>query len=268
MTAEKRHKICIIGLDGAGKTPLFQRLKTNRWVPNTTPTLGLKAETIQIDGVTFSVWDFGGHEHLRFIWERHTKTSKGLIFVIDLSTSTRFSESRSILWKMLNMAHLRNTPVAIFANKVDLADCSDKDLANFLGIQKMGRNLAIFKTSAKTGEGIQKGLKWLTAAIQESRFIYVVKNILYGRRKLVEPPWDDNLPYRLISIKKLPYEFKIKIKARNPFTAFNPFGGNRGNTIFYYVHNMKMAGMIEYNYDLDLSEIYAQLKKLEKIWNI
>jgi len=169
--SKKNAKISVLGLDRAGKTSMLQRLKTGRWIPDTTPTIGMNAETIQIGDVTFSAWDLGGQlQFRRALWEMYTKNSKGLIYVIDLSDPARFPESRNYLWRMLRMTHLKNIPLAIFANKVDLVDCTEEDLANFMGINsKMSRVLSIFKTSAFTGEGIHKGIYWLADAIQEGK---------------------------------------------------------------------------------------------------
>jgi len=182
--SKKNAKISVLGLDRAGKTTMLQRLKTGRWIPDTTPTIGMNAETIQIGDVTFSAWDLGGQlQFRRALWEMYTRNSKGLIYVIDLSDPARFPESRVYLWRMLRMTHLKNIPLAIFANKVDLIqDVSEQDLANFMGINsKMSRVLSIFKTSAFTGEGIHKGIYWLADAIQEGKHasmdLYQVKSL-------------------------------------------------------------------------------------------
>jgi len=188
--SKKNAKISVLGLDRAGKTTMLQRLKTGRWIHNTTPTIGMNAETIQIGDVTFSAWDLGGQlQFRRALWEMYTKNSKGLIYVIDLSDPARFPESRNYLWRMLRMTHLKNIPLAIFANKVDLVDCTEEDLANFMGINsKMSRVLSIFKTSAFTGEGIHKGIYWLADAIQEGKHasmeLYQVKS-LFGRSSTI-----------------------------------------------------------------------------------
>lgn len=185
--AKKNAKISVLGLDRAGKTTMLQRLKTGRWIPDTTPTIGMNAETIQIGDVTFSAWDLGGQlQFRRALWEMYTKNSAGLIYVIDVSDAARYPEARNNLWRMLKMNHLQNVPLAIFANKVDLVDSvTEEDLANFMGInKKMSRILNIFKTSAKTGEGIHKGIYWLADAIQEGKQItmefYQIKS-LFGR---------------------------------------------------------------------------------------
>ena len=83
------------------------------------------------------------------------------------------------------MNHLRNVPLAIFANKADLVDITEEDLASFIGINKnMSRAFSIFKISSETGEGIHKGICWLAEAIQEGkpapRDLYQIK-ALHGR---------------------------------------------------------------------------------------
>ena len=87
--SKKNAKISVLGLDRAGKTTMLQRLKTGRWIPDTTPTIGMNAETIQIGDVTFSAWDLGGQLQFRkALWEMYTKNSAGLIYVVDVSDPT------------------------------------------------------------------------------------------------------------------------------------------------------------------------------------
>ncbi len=96
---------------------------------------------------------------------------------------------------MLKMNHLKDIPLSIFANKVDIleqskSELNEEDLANFMGInKKMSRVLNIFRTSAKTGEGIHKGIYWLADAIQEGKQVsmdmYQIKS-LFGRLSTVK----------------------------------------------------------------------------------
>lgn len=165
-------KISVLGLDRAGKTSILQRLKTGRWVPDTQPTIGMNAETFHINNVRFTVWDLGGQiQFRRALWDTYTKNSVGLIYVIDISDPARFPETRLNLWTMLEKTHLKGIPLAIFANKIDLFQdkgelFSESDLANSMGItKKINRRLSIFKTSAKTGQGISEGIYWLADAI-------------------------------------------------------------------------------------------------------
>jgi ADP-ribosylation factor-like protein 1 len=165
-------KISVLGLDRAGKTTILQRLKTGRWIPDTQPTIGMNAETIRINNVRFTAWDLGGQMQFRnALWDMYTKNSVGLIYVIDASEPARFPEARFNLWTMLKKINLQGLPLTIFANKMDILHdkrevFSTTDLANSMGItKKLNRRLKLFKTSAKTGEGISEGIYWLVDAI-------------------------------------------------------------------------------------------------------
>jgi signal recognition particle receptor subunit beta len=103
----------------------------------------------------------------RTLWDMYTKNSVGLIFVVDVSDPKRYPEVRINLQRMLSLTHLENLPLAIFANKIDLVDeIEERDLTNILGISKINnREIKVFKTSAKTGEGIMEGIYWLSDII-------------------------------------------------------------------------------------------------------
>lgn len=164
----KGGKISVIGLDQAGKTTMLQRLKTGRWIPGATPTIGMNSEIIQINAIKFTAWDLGGQlQFRRALWKMYTKNSVGLIFVVDMSNPRRYPQARLSLRRILEFTHLQKIPLAIFANKIDLVeDLSDMDLANSMGTKKIGnREIQVFQTSAKTGQGIIEGIYWLTDTI-------------------------------------------------------------------------------------------------------
>jgi small GTP-binding protein len=164
----KGGKISVLGLDRAGKTSMLQRIKTGRWIPKTTPTIGMNSEILTIGNVRFTAWDLGGQmQFRRALWKPYTENSVGLIFVVDVSNPKRYPDVRISLTNVLSLSHLQNLPLAIFANKIDLIDeIDERDLPNILGISKnSNREIEVFKTSAKTGEGIKEGIYWLSDLI-------------------------------------------------------------------------------------------------------
>ncbi len=168
-------KISVIGLDGAGKTTLIAYLRYGRFISDITPTIGLNTEVIKFEGLTFHVWDLGGQMQFRkTIWEQYTENSKGIIYVIDAANRRRFPEAREYLWKMMNLEHLkgRHIPFCILANKIDLVpELTEKDLANYMGISSyLSKDIRVFRTSSKTGEGVTKALRWLSERIAEQHY--------------------------------------------------------------------------------------------------
>ena len=54
----------MIGLDGAGKTTILNKLKLGKVVP-TIPTISFKFETFEFNGVTMKVREIGSHGVVR-----------------------------------------------------------------------------------------------------------------------------------------------------------------------------------------------------------
>jgi small GTP-binding protein len=61
----------------AGKTTILYKLKLNETV-STIPTLGFNVETVTpVKGLEFTVWDVGGQEKLRSLWNYYYQDSCG-----------------------------------------------------------------------------------------------------------------------------------------------------------------------------------------------
>lgn len=75
------HKICIVGLDNAGKTTILYQFLMNE-VVHTSPTIGSNVEEVVWKNVHFIMWDLGGQESLRAAWNTYysnTEVSKAII---------------------------------------------------------------------------------------------------------------------------------------------------------------------------------------------
>merc|ERR1712062_118653 len=59
----EEHKICIVGLDNAGKTTILYQFLMNE-VVHTSPTIGSNVEEVVWKNVHFIMWDLGGQESL------------------------------------------------------------------------------------------------------------------------------------------------------------------------------------------------------------
>jgi ADP-ribosylation factor-like protein 1 len=81
---------------------------------------------------------------------------------------------------MLDEEELKETVIAVFANKQDLEGAlTPEEISEKLGLSKIKNRQvrkiveklilkwSIFKTSAKTGEGLKEGLDWLCTALEK-----------------------------------------------------------------------------------------------------
>lgn len=86
----KEKKILILGLDGAGKTTIFNRLFTEA-VDNqqTMPTIGFNVTKGKLNNVATQVWDLGGQNTFRNYWHCYYDSVDAIIFVVDSSDVQR-----------------------------------------------------------------------------------------------------------------------------------------------------------------------------------
>ena len=60
-----------------GKTTVLYKIKLNENVL-TIPTIGFNVETVQpVKGLTFTVWDIGGQEKIRRLWQVYFQNTEG-----------------------------------------------------------------------------------------------------------------------------------------------------------------------------------------------
>jgi small GTP-binding protein len=167
-------KIVILGLQNAGKTTILYRLSIGQ-VVSTQPTIGSNVEEISHNNVKFQAWDLGGQESMRSVWDVYYINTDGIIYVIDSADTTNYEESKTQLLKILQNDELKNAILLIFANKQDLDSVKQPDeLVKIYGLDQIKNHLWHMQPcSAKTGEGLMAGLKWLSDQLiikKHSRF--------------------------------------------------------------------------------------------------
>lgn len=159
---EKEVKLLMLGLDGAGKTTILYKLKLNANI-FTFPTVGFNMESFKYQGVKFTIWDAGGQNTVRSLWNSLYRDTQGLIFVVDSSDRKRISEAKEELMRVLKEEELSGTLLLILANKQDISDVmSLSEISEKLGLQLLkNRKWNIKPACSKTGEGLKEGLSWL-----------------------------------------------------------------------------------------------------------
>lgn len=134
-------EIAIAGLDGSGKTTLARALQTTAGTPTTeastsansaaatsptTPTIGLVVHAIRHRGIDFAVWDLGGQRRFRGDWLTHVRGCGALIFIIDCTDGARLPEAKQVLHQLREHIAVRDLPLLILANKVDLLSPAER----------------------------------------------------------------------------------------------------------------------------------------------
>jgi small GTP-binding protein len=156
------------GLDYAGKTAMFIRLKTGKFQPDLKPTISSSMDSITIpddDGMLeVNIIDLGGQKMLRDQWKHYIEKSNSVIFVIDSNDKERFAEAKEEFQQRVKTT-LRGRPCIIACNKTDLHTKEDRlrietEIEELLDLGQDSQFL-ITSTSQKTGYGLPKVTKFL-----------------------------------------------------------------------------------------------------------
>lgn len=166
-------KIVFCGLENAGKTAMYLRLKTGEFHPNLKPTISTTMDKIDIstdnDSFSATIIDLGGQKRLRNQWSSHITTADVLIFVIDSNDKHKMSETKKEFFDKVN---------PVIKKKLCIMCCNKFDLLNNKSSNEVIEEMKIFMdledsnlksficTSQKTGYGIPKITKFLRNEIK------------------------------------------------------------------------------------------------------
>ena len=116
-------KIIILGLDGAGKTAIYNKLRgADIDYKELKATTGFNTVKVQYDGdknLTMDLWEIGGAKTIRSFWKNYSSNKDGLIYVIDSTDSGRLDETTKELKKLVKEKSLSEVPILVIASKQD-----------------------------------------------------------------------------------------------------------------------------------------------------
>ncbi|PVD30194.1 hypothetical protein C0Q70_09456 [Pomacea canaliculata] len=121
-------------------------------------------ETVNYKNLHLTVWDIGGRDKMRPLIRHYYPGTDALIFVVDSGDRERLSYVTEELHNILREYELEGVPVAIMANKQDLANCMTvEEISKALRIsdEQKRRDITAFATCAATGDGLSETLEWL-----------------------------------------------------------------------------------------------------------
>lgn len=174
-STQRDYRIVMVGLDASGKTTILQKFKLGEISTHTLPTVGFNVETVEYKNISFTVWDVGGQDKIRPLWQHYYQNTDAVIFVVDSCDEERLDDSHDYensaqeeLQRLLGNDDLRNAALLVFANKQDMRGAMKvKDIATRLKLPQLrDRQWSIQGTSALTGAGLYEGLDWLSAVLK------------------------------------------------------------------------------------------------------
>ncbi|KAM3720484.1 ADP-ribosylation factor-like protein 13B [Dirofilaria immitis] len=121
----RKIRICILGLDGAGKSTAICALASGE-LNDILPTNGFALQEFRYKKAEIIAYDLGGGSGIRSIWKNYYPEVFGVIYVIDGSERKRIEESGRLLKDVISDEDLHNKPFLIILNKKDRERCIDE----------------------------------------------------------------------------------------------------------------------------------------------
>ncbi|XP_023656489.1 ADP-ribosylation factor-like protein 11 [Paramormyrops kingsleyae] len=163
--------VVLLGLDSAGKSTIFYRLRWNEDL-KTQPTIGFNVGMQQVaKNIVLTLWDVGGQDKMRLYWKHYLEDCRALVFVVDSSDRGRIREAARALRHVLAMDSVKGIPLIVLANKCDLPNIMNlSEVATTLGLNNStDRDWVIQPCSGLNGQGLQEAFQAIAELIKDSK---------------------------------------------------------------------------------------------------
>jgi small GTP-binding protein len=130
---------------------------------------GFNVETISpYRGLSLTVWDVGGQDHLRTLWHHYFDNVDGLVFVIDSTDNRRLHLARAELEGVYQHDSMKDIPLIVLANKQDADDALPSEhIATKLDLLAWPEgSYYIIPCCAITGDGLTEAFTTLAQMIR------------------------------------------------------------------------------------------------------
>jgi len=159
----KELQVTIIGLPNVGKSTLVRAFSGGDTEESLSPTIGAKASETTKGGVTFKLFDIGGHQMYQSLWGVYGKNSNVIIYVIDSSDHESIQACNDQIESLLENDEIRHIPIIIIANKQDLPEAMKaSEISEKMRLQQVDdRQIQLFCASARTKFKIDEIIEWM-----------------------------------------------------------------------------------------------------------
>lgn len=168
------YKIVFLGESSVGKSSIVERLQTNVFNDKKSSTIGAafinkKIVVDTINGepkkvVNLQIWDTAGQERFHNLTPLYYRNANLALVVYDVNNS--LSLAKAEYW-MTQLEEFPEIQVVLVGNKVDLDwKIDQEELTNLEGKYK-DKIINVFKTSAKSGDGVKEMFEFITKNVDD-----------------------------------------------------------------------------------------------------
>jgi small GTP-binding protein len=149
-------KICMLGASSVGKTSLVARFVKSVFSEKYHTSIGVKVDKKAVrvgeEDVNLLLWDLYGEDEFQKLQQSYLRGSAGYVLAVD--GTRRETLDRAVVLQSRAEEIVGIAPFVLVVNKSDLSDNWEVDDAALADLAK--RNWPSFKTSAKTGAGVEE----------------------------------------------------------------------------------------------------------------
>ncbi|CAL5368286.1 unnamed protein product [Camellia sinensis] len=156
-------ELSLVGLQNAGKTSLVNAIATGGYSEDMIPTVGFNMRKVTKGNVTIKLWDLGGQQRFRSMWERYCRGVSAILYVVDAADRDSVPISRSELHDLFTKPSLAEIPLLVLGNKIDKSEALTKQaLVDQLGLDSISdREVCCYMISCKDSVNIAAVIDWL-----------------------------------------------------------------------------------------------------------
>lgn len=158
-------KVCVLGAFGVGKTSLVRRYVESIFSDTYLTTVGVKIDkktvTVGAEPVTLILWDIAGEDETTAIRMSYLRGAAGYFLVADGTRAETLDVATSIHARVTS--EIGPIPFLLLLNKADLPE--DWELGEPPGGTLESAAVAVLRTSARTGEGVEEAFQELANRI-------------------------------------------------------------------------------------------------------
>ncbi|KAK8937547.1 GTP-binding protein SAR2 [Platanthera guangdongensis] len=156
-------ELSLIGLQNAGKTSFVNAISTGGYSEDMIPTVGFNMRKVTKGNVTIKLWDLGGQQRFRTMWERYCRGVSAIICVVDAADRDSIPIARSELHELLIKPSLTGIPLLVLGNKIDKSEAISKQaVVEQMGLEHIkDREVFCYMISCKDSINIDVVMDWL-----------------------------------------------------------------------------------------------------------
>lgn len=158
-------KVCMVGVQGTGKTSMVKRFVQSRFSERYHSTVGVKIDRKVVDvagaEVTLLLWDVEGRTEESEVPASYLRGAHAVLYVADGTRRTTFEQLPSL--RELVRSTVGDVPSMVALNKSDLVEqwaLTPGDDASLTGA-----GLHNVRTSAKSGAGVEDAFHWIAKEV-------------------------------------------------------------------------------------------------------